>query len=145
MKEKRKTLVVIKEPIKTLATKAELKTEEGEIVKPETHDLNHFLGKKYFDDYLFQNMFVYQPISVTLEWKKDNGTAYVVIWKLKGVYTSKLKALYTAFLHIIRLCGYRMRKKLDKYPLTLEGNTYLTKVANVYIIYDIDSWQKKFI
>ena len=57
-----------------------------------TKDYNFFLGRLYFasNDGL-QNMFVYQPTFDTLELKKGEGTDYV--------YTSKLKPLYTAFLH----------------------------------------------
>ena len=38
-----------------------------------------------------------QPTLDTLELKKDKGTDYVITWKSKGVYNSKLKSLYTAF------------------------------------------------
>ena len=55
-----------------------------------------------------------------LELKKDKGTAYVV--NSKGVYNSKLKPLYTSFLHGITLSGYRMGVKFDKDPLTVEQN-----------------------
>ena len=50
-----------------------------------------------------QNTFVYQPTLDTLELKKNKGTDYVGSWKSKGVFNSKLKPLYTAFLHSIRL------------------------------------------
>ena len=46
-----------------------------------------------------QNMLDYPPRLDTLESKKDKGTDYVLILKSKGVYNSKLKPLYTAFLH----------------------------------------------
>ena len=48
-------------------------------------------------------MFVYQPTLDTLKLKKDKGTDYVLSWKSNGVYNSKLKPLYTAFLHSINL------------------------------------------
>ena len=32
--------------------------------------------------------------------------------------------------------------KFDKDPLTVEQNNYLTKIVNVYIVYDLDAWQK---
>ena len=44
---------------------------------------------------------------------------------------SKLKPLYTAFLHRIKLSGYKMGIKFGKYPLTVEQNNYLTKIVNV--------------
>ena len=72
------------------------KTKYSEIQKKlnrlTTKDYNFFLIRLYFtsNDGL-QNMFVYQPTFDTLELKKGEGTDYV--------YTSKLKPLYTAFLH----------------------------------------------
>ena len=39
---------------------------------------------------------------------------YVFSWKPKGVFSSKLKPLYTAFLHNIKLSEYRIRIKFDK-------------------------------
>ena len=50
-------------------------------------------------------MFVYQPTLAMLELKKDKGTNYVLSCKSKGVYNSKLKPLYSAFLHIIKIFG----------------------------------------
>ena len=47
----------------------------------------------------FQNNFVYQPILDSLELRKDKGTEYIVSRKSKRLYNSKLKLLYTAFLH----------------------------------------------
>ena len=67
-------------------------------------------------------MFVYQPKFNTLELKKEKGTDYVLSWKSKGLYTSKLKPLYTAFLHSIKISGYKVGIKFDKDPLTVEQN-----------------------
>ena len=51
-----------------------------------------------------QNTFFYQANCDTLEFKKKGKfTDYVLIWKSKGLYTSKLKPLYTAFLHNTKL------------------------------------------
>ena len=33
-----------------------------------------------------------------------------------------------------------MRIKFDKNPLAVEQNKYLTKIVNVYIVYDLDAW-----
>ena len=35
-----------------------------------------------------------------------------------------------------------MRIKFDKDPLDLEQNNYLTKIVNVYIVYDLNDWPK---
>ena len=47
--------------LKTSATKAELKAEQDQMVKLQSHLLSYFLGKNFCDDVGFQNMFVYQP------------------------------------------------------------------------------------
>ena len=58
-----------------------------------------------------------------LELKKDKGTD-VLSWKSKGVYTSKLNKLYTAFLHSIKPFGYKMGIKFDKDYSAVEENNY---------------------
>ena len=58
-----------------------------------------FLDRIYFtSNDGSQNTFVYEPALDLSELKKDKGTDYVLSWKSKGVYNSKLKPLYTAFL-----------------------------------------------
>ena len=89
-----------------------------------------------------QNTFVYQPTLDALELKKDKGTDYVLSWKSNGVYNSKLKPLYTAFLHSIICSGYKMGIKSDKDPLAVEQNNYLTKIVNVYIVYELAAWPR---
>ena len=34
--------------------------------------------------------------------------------------------------------------KFDKDPLAVEQNNYLTKIVNVYIVYDLDAWPRNF-
>ena len=63
-----------------------------------------------------------QAMLDTLELKKDKGTDYVLCWKSKGVYISKLKPLHAAILHSIKLSGYKMSIKFDKDPLAVEQN-----------------------
>ena len=64
-----------------------------------------------------QNMFVYQPTLDTLGLKK---TRALIIWKSEGLFSSKLKALGTAFLHNIKLSGYKVIIKFDKDPLAVK-------------------------
>ena len=62
------------------------------------------MGRIYFkSNEGSQNVYVYQPTLDNLDLKKDKGTDYVLSWKSKGVFNSKLKPLYTAFLHRIKL------------------------------------------
>ena len=57
----------------TLATKAELKTDQEKIAKLKTCDLNYLLGKNFFGDDGSQ-IFIYQPTFNTLELKSDKST-----------------------------------------------------------------------
>ena len=108
-----------------------------------TRDYNFFLGRTYFaSNDGSQNTFVYQPTLDTLELKKDKGTDYVLSWKSKGVYNSKLKPFHTAFLHTIKLSEYRIGIKFDEDPLAVAQSNYLTKIVNVYIVYDLDAWPR---
>ena len=67
-------------------------------------------------------MFVYQPTLDTLELKKDKGIDYVLSWKSKWIFTSKLKPIYDAFLHSIAFSGYKVGIKFDKDFLVVEQN-----------------------
>ena len=60
----------LNEKIKTLATKAELKSEQDKRMKLKTHDLSYLLGKIFVGDDGFQNMLVYQPTPSKLQLKK---------------------------------------------------------------------------
>ena len=74
--------------------------------------------------------------------KKGKGTYYVLSWKSKGVYSSKLQSLCTAFLYSINTSRYRIVIKFEKDPLAVEQNNYFTKIVNVYIFYDLDAWPR---
>ena len=60
---------------------------------------------------------------ITLELTK--GTDYVISWKSRGVFNSKLKPLFTAFFNSIKLSEYRTGIKFDKDHLAVEQNNYL--------------------
>ena len=62
--------------------------------------------------------------------------------EIKDVLNSKLKSLYNTSLNSIKLSEYRIGIKFDKEPLAVEQNNYLTKIVNVYIVYDLDAWPK---
>ena len=61
-----------------------------------------------------QNTFIYQPTIDKWELEKDTATVYVLSWKSKGVYNSKLNPLYTTFLNSIKLSDYKMGINLIK-------------------------------
>ena len=50
--------------------------------------------------------------------------------------------MYTAFLHSIKLSQYRIGIKPDKDPLAIEQSNCLTKIVNLYIVYDSDARQE---
>ena len=67
-----------------------------------TKDYVFFLGRIYFkSNDGSENMFVYQTTLDALELKNDKGTDHVLSWKSKGVFSFKLKPLYTASLYSI--------------------------------------------
>ena len=99
-----------------------------------TKSYNFFLGRIYFtSNDGSQNTFFYQPTLDTLELKKYKGIDYVLSWKSNGVYNSKLRPLYTAFLHSVKLSGHRIGIIFDKDILAVEQDNYLTKIVNVYL------------
>ena len=105
-----------------------------------TKDYNFFLGRIYFtSNDGSQNIFVYQPTLDSLELKKYKGADYILSWKSNGVL---YKPLYTAFLHSVKLSGYKMGIKFDKDPLSAEQNNYVIKIVNVYIVYELYDWSK---
>ena len=61
-----------------------------------------------------KSTFVDQLTIKDLKLKKVKETDYILSWKSKGLFNSKLKLLYTAFLSIINLSDYRIRMKLKK-------------------------------
>ena len=42
----------------------------------------------------------------------------------------------------INLSEYRIGIKFYKDPLHVEQKTYLSKIVNVYIVYDLDAWPR---
>ena len=104
-----------------------------------TKDYNFLVGRIYVtSNDGSPNTFVYQPKLDLIELGKGKGIYYVLSWKLKGVFNSKPKSLYMAFLHSIKLSGYRIGIKFDKDSLAAEQNNNLSKIVNVYIVYDVD-------
>ena len=87
-------------------------------------------------------MFIYQPTFSVSELKKDKGTEYIIGWKSKGVYNSKLIALHGDFLPNIKYFRNKIGIQFNSIPLFIEQNNYATKIVKVYIVYDLDNWAK---
>ena len=45
-------------------------------------------------------------------------------------------------MHSTKLSGYKTGINVDKGPLAIEQNNYLTKIVNVYIVYDLAAWSR---
>ena len=106
------------------------------------NDYNFFLGRICFtSNDGSQKKFVYQPKLHTLELKKDKGSDYVLSWKSKRLFDSKLKP-FTIFLNSIKLPEFGIVIKFDKDTLAVKQKNYLTKIVNVCIVYDLDAWPK---
>ena len=101
---------------------------------------SYFDGKACFGDDSSQNVFVYQPTIDTLQLKEEIGTNYVLSCKSKEKCISKLEPIYSAFLHSIKLSEYKVGMNFDKD--SVEQNNYATKIANAYIVYELDAWSK---
>ena len=70
------------------------KTKHLEVQKK----LNSLITNVYFtSNDGSQNMFIHQPTFNVLELKNDKSTEYIISWKSKGLYNSKLIALYGCF------------------------------------------------
>ena len=67
-----------------------LMLSNNELTKIEKNRKTTNVGKCFFGDNGFQNMFLYQPTFNMLQLKRDTGTEYVIVWKSKGVYSSKI-------------------------------------------------------
>ena len=73
------------------------------------------MGKTYITSNAgSQDTFVYQPTLDTLE--STEGTDYIISWKSKGVFNSKLKPLFTVFFNSIKLSECSLGIKFDKDP-----------------------------
>ena len=111
-----------------------------------TKDYNFFLGRIYFTSKDgSQNMFVYKSTLNMLELKIDKGTDYIISWKSKGLYNSKLIALHGVFLPNIKHFGVKIGRQLNNAPLVIEEINYAPGIVNVYIVYDLDNWPKNLL
>ena len=62
--------------------------------------------------------------------------------KSNGVFNSKLKPLFTVFFNSIKLPECRIGIKFDKDLSAVEQKNSLTKIINVYIVYELNTWPK---
>ena len=80
-----------------------------------------------------QNKFVYQPACSTL--KKDQATEYIIERKSKGLF----KPLFKRLSRRIKKFRYKLGINFLNGSLVLENSNYLIKIANIYIVFGLDS------
>ena len=88
------------------------------------------------------SLFVYQSTFNVLELKNDKGRKYIISWKSKGLYNSKLIALHGAFLSNVKYFRNKIEIQFNNEQNVIEHNDYKTKILTVYIVYDLDNWPK---
>ena len=66
-----------------------IKNEE-KIEKLQTFHLSYFLGKHFFGDDGFQNMFAHEPTFSTLFFFFSKGSDFAIAWKSEGLFKSKI-------------------------------------------------------
>ena len=100
---------------------------------------SYFLGRLYFtSNDGSQMMLIYQTTFTTI----NTRTEYIISWRSKGLYTTKLTPINTDILPNIVYFNRKIALKLNSTPLILDRNSYIAKILNVYIVFDLDYWQK---
>ena len=84
----------MKEEIKALPKKVELKAEQDKIVKIQTYDLSLFIVQSYFNNDGSQNYLIFQPIYKTITTFSDL-TSTISEWEYKGLSNENFKPSYT--------------------------------------------------
>ena len=95
-------------------------------MKLEAFDWSYFHRKNLLGVDGVQNMFVCQPIFNMLELKKGRDTDYVIGWKSKSSYESKLLLSHGVFLFNIKYFGYKIGIQCNNTPLVVEQNNHAT-------------------
>ena len=73
-----------------MSVRSKMRKNEKKKEKLKISDLSYFLGKNFFGDDAFQNIFVYQPTFSKLGLKEGKRTEYIIAWKSKGLFKSRL-------------------------------------------------------
>ena len=87
-------------------------------------------------------MFVYEPTFNTLDLQEGKGTNYIIVWKSKVLFKSKLLPLCGVLLPNIKPFRYKIGIQCNNTPSALDQHNYGTKIVNVHIAYDLDNWPK---
>ena len=128
----------------TLATKAELKADEDEIVKFQGFDLIYFRCKVHFENDGAQKNLVFQPAYKYFKTVTDGNK--ITVWKSKGLSDEFIKSSVQSSIHISlalasRYINSKLQIRVDGSCLKLDKITFThKKVVNIFIAYEIDLW-----
>ena len=114
--------------IATLATKAELKTEQNKIVKLQAFDSGYFRCKNYFVDDETQNYLVFQP--VLRYFKRIANSNNISLWKSEGLSDESIKrsaASNNSLAPSLNYINTKMQVKCDGTYLKQEKSHLLIK------------------
>ena len=101
-----------------------------------TKDYNFLSGRIYFaSNDGSKNTFVYQPTLNKLELKKTRVLIMFLV-------ANQREYTFLNVSHYILLSCIRMGIKFDKDLLAVKQSNYLTKIVNVYIVCDLDTWPR---
>ena len=59
------------------------------------NDFSYYHGKNYFDEDGALNYYVFQPLFKYLEVAHVGNNTYILSWKSRGLYNTKIKAIVT--------------------------------------------------
>ena len=71
-----------------------------------------------------------------LNLKEDKFTKYIIAWKSKGLFKSRLYPLYTTLLPNIKGFGYKIGIQINNTSLVVERSNYVN--VNDYIFYNLN-------
>ena len=104
-----------------------------------TFDLTYLFLLKFFNDNCFQNKFLSQFTFSTIDFKQKNNEYKVSAQNSKGVYTFKLFSLHNVS-PIIKYFDQKIELQFNYSTLVVKCKNDVTKILNVYLVYDLDNW-----
>ena len=134
-----------KEEIKTLAIKAESKSEQDKTVKLRIYDLSLFIGQSYFNIDIAQLYLIFQPTCKTIT--TFSGLLDTISdWELKGLLNEKFTSPYIATVSVmdeklVWIHNSRIRLESKGSCLKQEDKTPFipNNVVNLFIVYEWDN------
>ena len=107
------------------------------------NDFRYYHGKNYFDKDGALNYYVFQPLFKYLEVAHVGNITYILSWKSRGLYNTKIKSTVTTNYQLnpsMNIYDMKIRIKsngsfLNQCPLTMPHKN----IVNIYIVYEITS------